>query len=171
MVESMFESAVGLSRFELGLDLRRLGGKVDRLDFCRPLVSNGDTIMSFIPCLERMSINQHNGPLDQGLCADKLVVGGIVGNVEHTNFASANFRAPRKVSAVKSEGTKFLVSAATANFVNARLANLGHGRRTSELKLALLAVLGATASRLTALVPSFASNTLQLWNEYMLLAE
>jgi hypothetical protein len=46
--------------------------------------------------------------------------------------------------------------------VNTRFTNLGHGRRTSEFELALLAKLGATASRLTALVPSFASNTLSI---------
>jgi hypothetical protein len=46
--------------------------------------------------------------------------------------------------------------------VDAGFANLGHGRRTSKLKLALLAKLGTTASRLTALVPSFTSNTLIL---------
>ena len=108
-----------------------------------------------------MRINDNDDALDESLGTNQLVIGSIVGNIEDTNLAGGNLRSPRKVTRFELEGTELFVSSSATNLVNAGLANLGHGRRTAQFKLALLAKLGTTASCLTALVATFTTNTLE----------
>jgi hypothetical protein len=117
--------------------------------------------VGFIISLEWMRINDNDGALDESLSTNQLVIGSIVGDIEDANLAGGNLSSPRKVTRFELEGTKLLVSSSTTNLMNAGLANLGHGRRTAQFKLALLAKLGTTASCLTALVATFTTNTLE----------
>ena len=63
------------------------------------------------------------------------------------------FRAPCKVASVKTKGTVFGVTSASADGVNALGSKFGVSWLTTELELALLAVVGALRSRGRALVP------------------
>lgn len=124
------------------------------------LQANLHAIVGLIPGLVRVRIHQNNSSLDESLCPDKLVIRCIVGDIKNANFAGANLSSPREIARVEPEGTEFQVPAAASNSVDTLLTDLGHGSRPAHLKLALLTVLFAAPSSLTALVPSLACNTL-----------
>ena len=124
------------------------------------LNANLGTIVLLVPSLERSGIDLDNGILDKGLGADQLVVGGIVDDIQDTNLASANFGTPREVTRVETEGTEFQVASASADGADALFSDFGHGRRSAQFELALLAELGATASRFAAFVLSLACDSL-----------
>jgi hypothetical protein len=131
------------------------GGSLSLLD------TNLNSVVGLVPRFERVSINEDNSSLHQGLGTDQLVVGGIVDDIQDTNLASANFGTPREVTRVETEGTEFQVASASADGADALFSDFGHGRRSAQFELALLAELGATASRLATLVLSLPCDTLQ----------
>ena len=51
-----------------------------------------------VPGSEGVSINSDNAVLDEGLGTDKLVIGGVVGDIKDTDLAGADLSAPRKVA-------------------------------------------------------------------------
>ena len=80
--------------------------------------------------LERMSVHQYDCTLHQSLGTDQLVVGGIVGNIQHTNLTSAYFGSPREITRIQTKCTVFQVSTSSANFVDALLTNTSIGSGT-----------------------------------------
>ena len=165
MVQGRFQGAVGLSLLELGRDLLADRGQVDGWlggdSFGGGLLlSNLDSVVSFVPRLECVGINQDNGTLDERLGSDQLVVGGVVRDVEDTDLAGADFGSPGKVSLVQTERPKLGVSSSSTDLVDTCLADLGHGGGASHFVLALLLELGPASTGFTALVAAFASNAL-----------
>jgi len=162
MVQGGLQGAPGLSRLQFLLNLRGLFRKIDRRLFAGvPGLLQTDlyAVMALVPVLEGVGVDQHDGTLDEGLGAHQFVVGGIVGDVQHADLSGADLGTPGKVSGVQSKGAELFVAATRPYLVDARFADLGHGRRTSHLELALLAVLGTTATRFATLVASFACDT------------
>jgi len=103
------------------------------------LLSEGDSVVSLIPLLERSGVNQDDGVLDKSLGAHKLVVGGVVNDVKDTGLARHGFATPRKVSCIEAHGTELSVSSTATNDVDTLGSDLSHGRRASHHKLSLLA--------------------------------
>lgn len=157
-VQSTLERSVLLSLLQLGLDLGRLSGKVHVFldDLTSSLLDTDlDAVVGLVPGLEGVGVDEDNGSLDEGLGTDQLVVGGIVGDVENTDLAGADFRSPGEVSSVQSEGPELLVASPAADLVDAGLPDLGHGGWSTHFELSLLSVFGPTTSRLATLVASF----------------
>jgi hypothetical protein len=153
-----------LSSLELLGNLCRDGLEVDgvtRFDTGRGLLdANLDSVVGLVPALEGVGINHNDGALDQSLRTDQLVVGRVVHDIEDTDLAGADLGTPGKVTCVESEGSELGVSSSAADLMDARFANLGHGRGSSEIVLPLLAELRAASTGLPALVSSFSSDTL-----------
>ena len=75
--------------------------------------------MCFIPLPKRSSIDLNNGRFGEGVCADELVVGGMVRDNDNTDFARYTFGAPGEVTRVQTESAIFLVAAASADEMDA----------------------------------------------------
>merc|ERR1719175_353877 len=67
------------------------------------------SIVGLIPLTEGGSVNDNNGILDESLGPDKLIVAGIVDNVDDPGLAGSRLRGPCKVSSVEPEGPVLLV--------------------------------------------------------------
>ena len=67
--------------------------------------------------------------------------------------------APRKVARIKAKGTVLEATAPDADGVDTLGAKLGVGSLTAELKLSLLAVVGALRAGMRTLVPGRAGDT------------
>lgn len=160
VVDGVLEGASLLPGGHLPLDVGGLllvlllGGRSSLLD------ANLDTVVGLVPRLEGVGVDEDDGTLHESLGTDQLVVGGIVDHVEDTDLARAHLGTPGEVTGVEAEGAELLVASAGANLGDALLADLGHGGGAAHLELALLAELGATASRLAALVLSLACDSL-----------
>ena len=97
-------------------------------------------------------VNLHHGALDKRLCAHKLVVGGVVDDVEDARLPRAHLRPPREVPRVQPDAAELHVAAAAAHRVDALRANLGHRHLAAHLMLALLVVVRLLAARQPPLV-------------------
>jgi hypothetical protein len=107
-----------------------------------------------------VGIDQDNGALDQCLGSHQLVVGGVVRDIEDTDLSGTDFCSPGKVSRIQTKGSELGVSSSPTDLVDTCLTNLGHGGGPTQFKLALLLKLGTASTGFTALVASFASDTL-----------
>ena len=65
-------------------------------------VAEKNAILLQVPLLEWLTIDLHNGILEQGLCSHQLVACGIVNNVQDTNLLGAVLGTPGEVT-LKSE--------------------------------------------------------------------
>src|SRR3546814_13630003 len=54
------------------------------------LVGELDTVVLLVPLPERSSVNLHNGVLDEGLCSHKLVVAGVLANIQNTGLVGVH---------------------------------------------------------------------------------
>jgi hypothetical protein len=104
-------------------------------------------------------INLHDGVLHERLRAHKLVVGGVVDDVQDTRLARAHLRTPREVARVQAHRTELRVAAAHAHGVHTLGANLRHRHLPAHLILALLVVDGLFATGKPALVQAATSDT------------
>ena len=102
---------------------------------------------------EWSSVDDDNGVLDQSLGPHQLVVGGVVDHVDDPGLACHGLAAPGEVASVQSQGSVLLVSSSSTNSVDPLRSELGHGWRSGQLKLPLLADLVPLASGGSALVP------------------
>lgn len=96
--------------------------------------AKGLTVVCLIPLSERGSVDLDNGRFGEGVGTDKFVVGRVVGHGNHTDFAGETLRAPGEVAGLEAEGTKFLVTTADADGVDALGANTGVGWLTALLE-------------------------------------
>lgn len=109
--------------------------------------------MALPPLTEGGGVNLHDGTLDERLGADQLIVRGVVDNVDEARLAGDGFASPAKVAALQTQRTVLVVAATDADQVDAlRGGQLGVGGGATQLKLALLAVVGALGSRRRALM-------------------
>lgn len=95
-------------------------------------------VVSLVPLTERSGIDLDDGGLGQGVGADQLVVGRVVGDTDDTGLAGASLRGPGEVTGVEAEGTVLVVAAAGADDVDTLGTNTGVGRLAAKLESALL---------------------------------
>ena len=86
------------------------------------LLTQNFTVVRFVPLTEGSSIDLNNGVLDEGLGTDKLVVGGIVDNVNDTGLAGNGFTSPAEGTGIQPESTEFGVTSTDTDSVNTLLA-------------------------------------------------
>jgi hypothetical protein len=96
------------------------------------------TVVGLVPLTERSGVDLDDGGLGQGVCADKLVVGRVVGDGDDTGLAGAALGGPGEVTGVETEGTVLVVTATGADGVDALGADTGVGSLAAGLESALL---------------------------------
>lgn len=122
-----------LALLGLVLDLALLG----RLGL---LTSAADAlaVVGLVPLAEGSGVDLDDGAARQGVGADELVVGRVVGDGDDTRLARAALGAPGEVARVEAEGAVLVVAAASANGVDTLGANTGIGALATSLESALL---------------------------------
>lgn len=95
-------------------------------------------VVSLVPLTERSGVDLDDGGLGQGVGADELVVGRVVGDGDDTGLAGAALGGPGEVTGVETEGTVLVVAAAGADGVNALGTDTGVGSLAAGLESALL---------------------------------
>ena len=103
-----------------------------------PPAAKGLAVVGLVPLTERSGIDLDDSGLGQGVGADQLVVGRVVGDTDDTGLAGAALRGPGKVARVQAQGTVLVVTAAGADGVNALGTDTGVGRLAAALENALL---------------------------------
>lgn len=123
----------GLALLHLLFDLALLGG-------LGLLASTADglAVVGLVPLPEGRSVDLDDGGAGQGVGADELVVGGVVGDDDDARLAGAALRAPGEVARVEAQGTVLVVAAAGADRVDALGSNTGVGTLAASLESALL---------------------------------
>ena len=165
VIDGAFNLGQGLARRNLAQQVVRLlgslslGGLLLGSLLAQLLLAQTLAIVRLPPLTERRGVNLHDGGLHQRLGTHQLVVGRVVDNVDNTRLARNGLRAPREVARVQAHGAELLVSTADAHRVNALGANLRVRRLAAELKLSLLAILGALGSSVGALVAAITADT------------
>ncbi len=100
--------------------------------------AEGLTVVSLVPLTERSGVDLDDGGLGQGVGADKLVVGRMVGDNNDTGLAGAALRGPGEVARVETQSTVFVIAAAGADGVDSLGTDTGVGLLTAGLESALL---------------------------------
>lgn len=95
-------------------------------------------VVGLEPLTEGSGVDLNDGAASQGVGADKLIVGGVVGDDDDTGLAGAALGGPGEVARVESEGAVFVVAAAGANSVDALGANTSIGALATSFESALL---------------------------------
>ena len=95
-------------------------------------------VVGLVPLTEGGGVDLDDGGLGQGVCADQLVVGRVVGDDDDTRLAGDAFRGPGEVAAVQAQGPVLVVAAAGADDVDALGADAGVGGLAAGLESALL---------------------------------
>lgn len=120
------------------LDL--LGGLLALLGGLGLLASAADglAVVGLVPLSEGGGVDLDNGAAGQGVCADQLVVGRVVGDGNDTGLAGAALGGPGEVTGVEAQGTVLVVTATSADGVDSLGTNLGVGTLAASLESALL---------------------------------
>jgi hypothetical protein len=100
--------------------------------------TDGLAVVSLVPLTERSSIDLDDGGLGQGVGADQLVVGGVVGDHDDTGLAGAALRGPGEVARVKTQSSVLVVATTSADRVDALGADPGVGLLAAGFESALL---------------------------------
>lgn len=95
-------------------------------------------VVGLVPLTEGGGVDLDDGGLGQGVCADKLVVGGVVGDADDTGLAGAALGGPGEVTGVEAESAVLVVAAAGADGVDSLGADTGVGTLATGLESALL---------------------------------
>jgi hypothetical protein len=115
-----------------------LGGLLNTTLLLLPPAAEGLAVVGLVPLTEGSGIDLDDGGLGQGVGADQLVVGRVVGDADDTGLAGAALRGPREVARVKAQGAVLVVAAAGADGVNALGTDTGVGGLAAGLESALL---------------------------------
>ena len=103
-----------------------------------PPPAEGLAVVGLVPLAEGRGVDLDDGGLGEGVGADELVVGGVVGHDDHAGLAGAALGAPGEVARVEAEGAVLVVAAAGADGVDALVADTGVGGLAAGLESALL---------------------------------
>lgn len=95
-------------------------------------------VVGLVPLTERGGVDLDDGALGQGVGADELVVGRVVGDGDDTGLAGAALGSPGEVAGVETQGTILVVAAAGADGVDALGADTGAGTLAAGFESALL---------------------------------
>lgn len=79
--------------------------------------------MCLVPRAEGRGVDLDDGGLGEGVCADELVVGGVVGDGNDADLAGDALAAPREVARVEAERAELAVATARADKVDALAAD------------------------------------------------
>lgn len=100
--------------------------------------ADGLAVVGLVPLTEGSGVDLDDGGLGQGVGADQLVVGGVVGDDDDTGLAGDTLGGPGEVTGVETEGTVLVVAATGADGVDALGADTGLRRLATKLESALL---------------------------------
>ena len=128
--------ALGLLLLD-GLALLDLLGGLLALLLLAP-TAEGLAVVGLVPLAEGSGVDLDDGGLGQGVGADQLVVGRVVGDDDDTGLAGAALGGPGEVAAVQAQGAVLVVAAAGADDVDALGADTGVGGLAAGLESALL---------------------------------
>lgn len=103
-----------------------------------PPAAEGLAVVGLVPLTEGSGIDLDDGGLGQGVGADQLVVGRVVGDTDDTGLAGGALGGPREVTGVEAQGTVLVVAAAGADGVHALGTDTGVGGLAAGLESALL---------------------------------
>ena len=79
-------------------------------------------VASQVPLSERIGINGDDAVLDDGLCSDKLIVGGVVDDIENSGLSGKGLGTPGEVASVDSQSSVLIVSTSSSDWSNSFLA-------------------------------------------------
>lgn len=121
---------------------------------------SGLGVVRLVPLSEGGSVDVDNGTLDEGLGSEKLVVGGVVSNLDQPSLPGDRLGTPSKVTGVESESPVLDVTASGSDLMDTfGRVKLGHGGLTTKFELSLLSVVGTTSTGGGALVARVTSDT------------
>jgi hypothetical protein len=99
-----------------------------------PPAAEGLAVVGLVPLTEGSGIDLDDGGLGEGVCADKLVVGGVVDDTNDTGLLGDALGAPGEVAGLETQSTELAVSTAGADKMNTLSANTGVGRLAALLE-------------------------------------
>lgn len=140
LLDGVLDLALGGETLGLLL-LNRLGALDLLLDDTLSLLASaadGLAVVGLVPLTEGGGIDLDDGGAGQGVGADQLVVGGVVGDGDDTGLAGAALGGPGKVTGLETEGTVLVVAAAGADGVDTLGADTGASTLAASLESALL---------------------------------
>ena len=148
-----FSSEVGKEGVEwMALHLLGLLGGAHGGGIALLFLAHDNAVVLLVPLPVGGGIDLDDGVLHQGLGAHKLVVGGVVHDIQHASLARAALGTPGEGAGIKAQSALLDVATAATHLVHALAAELGHGGHAAELVLALLLVHIAATTGQTALV-------------------
>lgn len=86
--------------------------------------------MRLVPLAEGGGVDLDDGALDESVCADELVVRGVVLDAEDARLPGRRLGAPAEVARLEAERTELEVASPGSDGADAGSANLGHGCKT-----------------------------------------
>lgn len=95
-------------------------------------------VMGLVPLPEGVGVNLDDGAARQGVGADELIVGGVVGDGDDARLAGAALRGPGEVAGIETQGAELVVAAAGADRVDTLGADARVGTLAASLESALL---------------------------------
>ncbi len=116
-------------------------------------------VVLLVSLTERGGVHLDNAALDERVGTHKLVVRGVVHDTQNTRLGSNVLGTPGKVARLETQSTVLEVAAANTHSVDALGANTRVGSLTTQLKGALLAVVGAASTGSRSLVSRVTSDT------------
>lgn len=136
-----------------------LGGLLKGALLQLPPAAQGLAVVGLVPLTEGSGIDLDDSGLGQGVGADQLVVGRVVGDTDDTGLAGAALGGPGKVARVQTQGAVLVVTAAGADGVNALGTDTGVGGLAAALENALLPVVSTLGAGGGALVARVSGDT------------
>jgi hypothetical protein len=137
------DDSAGLSLLESGKNVSALllgfGGNSSAFSsLLLLLLSKFNIVVLGIELLEGSCVDLDDGVLDDGLGSDKLVVGGVVDNIQDSGLGGESLGSPNEVALIEAEGSELVVSTAAADHTDLLGSELSTSGLSCHLKLPLL---------------------------------